>query len=177
MGTSRIYPLTFSLRLHAKSKTDCESSIWLSVLERNMSHPLLENSLLLSSAWKYGNCQTCLDTRVSIPCLTLASTKCFRERSEKPVAGRHRIIPPLSSCFGEQHSQTHTNTGASMHNRNCLPLSALLLEILQCPVNTNHSSVPLAPRNWLCLGREWIGQGMLRVQQLYLVLEFFSICV
>lgn len=105
MGTSRIYPLTSSLRLCIRSKRECESGIWLSALARNMSHPLLENSLFLSSAWKYGNYQTCLDTRVNILFLMLASTRCFRERSEKPVAGRYRIIPFLSPCFGEQYSQ------------------------------------------------------------------------
>lgn len=108
MGTSRIYPLTFSLRLCIRSKKECESYIWLSALARNMSHSLLENSLLLSSAWKYGNCQTCLDTRVNILSLMLASTRCFRERSEMPVAGRYGIIPFLSPCFREQYSQ-HTH--------------------------------------------------------------------
>lgn len=105
MGTSRIYPLTFRPRLCIRIKRECESGIWLSASARNMSHPLLENNLFLSSAWKYGNCQTCLDTRVNILSLMLASTRCFRERSQKPVAGRYGIIPFLSPCFGEQYSQ------------------------------------------------------------------------
>lgn len=43
--------------------------------------------------------------RHNILSLMLASTRCFRERSEKPVAGRYGIIPFLSSSFGEEYSQ------------------------------------------------------------------------
>lgn len=169
MGTSRIYPLTFSLRLCTRSKRECESDIWLSVLVRNTSHPMLENSLLLSSAWKQGNCQTHLDTGVSIPALTLASTTCFRERSEEPVAARHRIIPSLSPPLQNSTVGTHTSTGAYWElsaSEHSPPRNIM--------VSCKYGSQWCAsyPRAWLYIGREWIRWEMLWVQQIYIALGF-----
>lgn len=114
MGTSRIYPLTFSLRLCIRSKRECKNGIWLSALARNMSHPLLGNSLFVSSAWKYGNCQACLGTRVNILSLMLASTRSLRERSEKPAAGQIRdnsiLIFLLWGAVQQAWTQTQTHT-------------------------------------------------------------------
>lgn len=167
MGTSRIYPLTFSLRLCARSKRECESDIWLSVLVRNTSHPRLENSLLLSSAWKQGNCQTGWDTGVNTPALTLASTRCFKEWSEEPMAARHRIIPFLSPALQYSTVGTHTSTGTYMHTGNWEHSPPRNITV-SCKYGSRWcASYPWA---WLYIGREWIRQELLWVQHIYIAL-------
>lgn len=160
MGTSRIYPLTFSLRLHIKSKRECKSGIWLSALPRNMSHPLLGNSLFVSSAWKYGICQTCLETKVNILSLMLASTRCLRKRSESLQLGRYGIIPFLSACFGEQyskHGHKHRHKHGHVHARwkphaseSSFPGNIAVFCVKSSIFSTQCHSIQQTPGTWHC---------------------------